>query len=92
MKEVAEEIGVTPAQVALKWVMERDIVASALAGVRKLEHLKDNIEAVNVPLTKEHRERLDKVSLDFQKSLPHGLELWIGDNRREDLEKLGIKV
>jgi len=92
VKEVAEEIGATPAQVALKWVMERDIVASALAGVRKLEHLKDNIEAVNVPLTKEHRERLDKVSLDFQKSLPHGLELWMGDNRRENLEKLGIKV
>ena len=92
VKDVAKEIGATPAQVALKWAMERDIMVSVLAGVRKLKHLKNNIEAVDIPLTKEHQERLDKVSLDFQKTLLPGLQLWIGDNRKEDVEKLGIKA
>ncbi|MCK4591007.1 MAG: aldo/keto reductase, partial [Candidatus Latescibacteria bacterium] len=81
-----------PAQVALKWTMERDVMVSVLAGVRRLNHLKNNIEAVDIPLTKEHQERLDKVSLDFQKTLLPGLQLWIGDNRKEDVEKLGIKA
>jgi aryl-alcohol dehydrogenase-like predicted oxidoreductase len=92
VKEVAKEIGATPAQVALKWAMERDVMASVLCGVRKLNHLRDNIEAVDIPLTEEQQRRLDKASLDFQKTLLPGLQLWIGDNRKEDVEELGIKV
>ncbi len=90
VKDVAEEIGATPAQVALKWAMERDVVASVLCGVRKLNHLKDNIEAVDISLTEEQQGRLDKASLDFQNTMPPGLELWIGNNKKEDLDKLGI--
>ena len=92
VKDVDKEVGATPAQVALKWAMEKDVVVSVLCGVRKLEHLKDNVEAADVPLTEEHIERLDKASMEFHKPLPHGLELWTGDNRREVLEELGIKV
>ncbi|MCD6170591.1 MAG: aldo/keto reductase [Candidatus Latescibacteria bacterium] len=92
VKDVAKEIGATPAQVALKWAMERDVMVSVLAGVRKLKHLRENVEAVDIPLTGEHQERLDKASLNFQKTLPPGLQLWTGDNRKEDLEKLGIEV
>ena len=92
VKDVAKEIGASPAQVALKWTMERDAVVSVLGGVRKLKHLKDNVEAVDIPLTEQHQQRLDKASLDFQKTLPQGLELWIGDNRKENLEALGIRA
>ncbi len=90
VKDVAEEIGATPSQVALKWAMEKDVMASVLCGVRKLNHLKDNIEAVDIPLTEEQQERLDKASLNFQNTMPPGLEPWIGNNKKEDLEKLGI--
>ncbi len=90
VKDVAREIGTTPSQVALKWAMEKDVMASVLCGVRKLNHLKDNIEAVDISLTEEQQQRLNKTSLDFQNTMPPGLELWIGDNKKEDLEKLGI--
>jgi aryl-alcohol dehydrogenase-like predicted oxidoreductase len=92
VKKVAKEIGATPAQVALKWAMERDVMVSVLAGVRKVKHLRENVEAADIPLTKEHQERLNRVSLDFQKTLLPGLQLWIGDNRKEDVEKLGIET
>ena len=91
VKEVAEEVGATPAQVALKWAMERDMVVSVLCGVRKLKHMEDNVGAVDVPLTEEHMERLERASMEFHEGLPHGIELWTGDNRREVLEQLGIK-
>lgn len=91
VKEVAEEVGATPAQVALKWAMEKEAVTSVLCGVRKLRHMEDNVKAVDVPLTKEHMERLEQASMKFHEGLPHGLELWTDDNRREVLEQLGIK-
>ncbi|HDI52191.1 MAG TPA: aldo/keto reductase [Bacteroidetes bacterium] len=92
VEDVAAEIGATPSQVALKWVMERDVVVSVLSGIRKLKHLEENIHAVDIPLTEEHLKKLDEASLNFQNTLPQGLELWIGDNSKENLEKLGIKA
>lgn len=92
VRNVAKDIGVTPAQVALKWAMERDVLLSVLAGVRKVQHLRENVQAPDIPLTEEHQEKLDKVSLAFQKTLLPGLNLWTGDNRKEDVEKLGIVV
>ena len=70
--------------------MEREVVASVLAGVRKLKHLKDNIAAVNVPLTDEQFNELDRASLKFQATMPEGLQLWLSGNRKEVLEKIGI--
>ena len=39
VREIAKEIEATPAQVVLKWTMEREVVATVL--VRKLKHLKN---------------------------------------------------
>lgn len=91
-KEIAEEVNATPSQVSLKWAMERRGVTSALAGVRKFEHLKDNIGAVEIQLTDEQLDKLDKASLRFQAPLPKGLQLWIGSNRKEILKEMGIKL
>jgi len=91
VKKIAEEVDATPSQVSLKWAMERKVVASVLAGVRKLNHLKDNIEAVNLQLTNEQLDELDRASLEFQATLPEGLQLWISSNRKEVLEKMGLK-
>jgi len=94
LKEVAAEIDATPAQVALRWVIERELVASSLIGIRRVEELKENVEAVNLHLTREQMDRLDKASLEFWAPMPphsSGLELWIPNNKRAVLEKMGIK-
>jgi len=91
VKRIAEEVKATPSQVSLKWAMEREVVASVLGGVRKLKHLKDNIEAVNLQLTDRQRDELDGASLKFQATMPEGLQLWLSGNRKEVLEKMGIK-
>ena len=76
VKRMAKDIGATPSQISLKWAMERKIVTSVLAGVRKLKHLKDNIKAVDIQLTDEQFNELDKASLEFQNTMPEGLEQW----------------
>ncbi len=92
IKEIANKISVTPSQVALKWVMEKDFVSSALVGARRLEHFAENTESVDINLTGEQIKYIDKMSLEFQnKYLLPRLELWIFNCLEEDLIKLGIK-
>ncbi len=54
--------GVSAAQVALAWLLERPGVTSVVTGGRKEEHFRDNFGAVDLTLTDEDRTVLDKVS------------------------------
>ncbi|MCL5680777.1 MAG: aldo/keto reductase [Candidatus Thermoplasmatota archaeon] len=60
LKEVAQEQGSKPSQVALSWLVEKGAVP--IIGARTLEQLRENLESMNVVLTKEQIGRLDKVS------------------------------
>jgi aryl-alcohol dehydrogenase-like predicted oxidoreductase len=62
LREVAQALGSTPAQVALAWVLGRDEVASVTIGARSDAQLTDNLEAAQLILPAELRERLDRVS------------------------------
>jgi aryl-alcohol dehydrogenase-like predicted oxidoreductase len=59
---LAEEIGCTPAQLAVAWTLENPAVCSPVIGVRTLQQLEDNLGALDVTLTPEHLARLDAVS------------------------------
>jgi aryl-alcohol dehydrogenase-like predicted oxidoreductase len=60
--EVAEDRGVSAAQVALSWLLGRAGVASVIVGARTDEQLADNLEAAELELSEEERRRLDEVS------------------------------
>ncbi|MER5911289.1 aldo/keto reductase [Streptomyces sp. NPDC001982] len=74
---VAEEVGASPAAVALAWVQARPGVTSTLVGPRKVEHLEANLAGLDVRLTPEQTAALDAVSapaLDF----PYDLNRQVG--------------
>jgi aryl-alcohol dehydrogenase (NADP+) len=56
--EIAGRRGVSPAQVALAWLMAQPGVTSPIVGVTKLEHLADAVAAVDLELTAEELEEL----------------------------------
>ena len=58
--EIASERGVSRAQVALAWLMDKDAVTAPIVGATKLDHLEDAIGAVEVELTEEEMERLEE--------------------------------
>ncbi len=60
--EIAEGRGVSAAQVALAWLLDRPGVASVIVGARTDEQLADNLEAAELSLSEEERTRLDEVS------------------------------
>lgn len=59
---IAEEIGASPAAVALSWLRGRPGVTSTLIGPRRLDHLEENLAALSLGLDSEHRAELDAVS------------------------------
>ena len=59
---VAAELGATPAQVALAWLLRKPAVTSVVFGARSLAQLDDNLEASAVRLPDEMVRRLDEVS------------------------------
>lgn len=59
---VARETGGTPAQVAIRWCMDRPGVASPILGARTARQLEDNLGALEITLDAGQQERLDRVS------------------------------
>jgi aryl-alcohol dehydrogenase-like predicted oxidoreductase len=62
---LATEKGVTPAQLALAWVLSRGDDIVPIPGTRRREYLEENVRAVDVQLTRKDIERIDA-------SLPKG--------------------
>ena len=54
--------GVSPAQVALAWLLGRPAVTSLIVGARTDDQLADNLKAADLKLAPEERARLDRVS------------------------------
>ena len=59
---VGKELGVSAAQVALAWLRYRPVPVIPIVGARKLAQLEDNLRSVDLKLSPEHLERLDKAS------------------------------
>ena len=59
---IAEELGVEPAHVALRWTMQQGISCIPIAGATKLHQLEQNLGVLDVVLSPEQLDRLDKVS------------------------------
>jgi len=70
--EVAKEIGATPAQVALAWLLGRRGVSSAIAGASGPEQAAENTKASDITLTDEAGDRLDRASDVFRWLPPFG--------------------
>jgi aryl-alcohol dehydrogenase-like predicted oxidoreductase len=62
VREIAAEVGVTPAQVGLAWLLAHVPNTLLIPGTRSIAHLEENIGAANVTLSADAIARLDAVS------------------------------
>ena len=60
--KVADELGRSPAQVALRWILEQPAITSAIVGARTLAHFEDNVQSADFRLEVEHLQRLNDIS------------------------------
>ncbi|GAA0229978.1 aldo/keto reductase [Haladaptatus pallidirubidus] len=59
VRAIAEEKGVTPAQVSLAWLLHKPVVDSPIIGPRTIDHLEENVASLDVALSDEELERLE---------------------------------
>jgi len=65
LKPLADEMGLTMAQLGLAWVLQNPNVSSAIVGASRPEQMDDNIKAVGVEIPKEIMKRIDQVLEGF---------------------------
>jgi len=62
MRPLAEQRGVSVAQIALAWLLGKSFVTSVIIGAKSMDQLRDNIAASRLQLTDEETKQLDEVS------------------------------
>jgi aryl-alcohol dehydrogenase-like predicted oxidoreductase len=81
VQKIAEERGVSMAEVALAWVTARPAVTSTILGARTLEQLETNLRAADLQLTPEETAALDAASDPRAVDYPYG-ELGVSQRSR----------
>lgn len=62
VRTIAEEADSTPSRVALAWTLANPAVVSPIIGARTLAQAEDNLKALDLALTPEQLDRLDRIS------------------------------
>jgi aryl-alcohol dehydrogenase-like predicted oxidoreductase len=62
VKELADEKGVTPAQVALAWVLAQGEDIAPIPGTKRRQYLEENVAATEVSLSEDDLMRLDEAA------------------------------
>jgi len=62
LRDLAEEIAVTPAQLALAWLLHQGDDIVPIPGTRNTEHLDSNIEATEIRLSREVLDRIERLA------------------------------
>lgn len=70
--QVADELGRTPAQVALAWTLHNPSVTAPIVGARTIDQLQDNLGSLEVELDADQLARLDSVSA-IDLGFPHAM-------------------
>ena len=72
VQSVASSRGVTMAQVALAWLVDRPMVTSVILGARTVAQLQDNLGAAGLHLSQDEIARLDAASDPAPADYPYG--------------------
>jgi aryl-alcohol dehydrogenase-like predicted oxidoreductase len=64
LRPVADELGISMAQLALAWVLREPNVASAIVGASRPEQVEDNAAAAGSEFDEAHRRRIDAILAD----------------------------
>jgi len=70
VKQVADQMGATSAQVAIAWTLANPAVVAPIVGARLLRQLEDDLGALTVTLSAEHKAQLDQASR-IELGFPH---------------------
>jgi aryl-alcohol dehydrogenase-like predicted oxidoreductase len=72
VRDIADEIGATPSQVALSWLTRRPSVMAPIIAASNLKQLEENLAGTDLELDAASTKRLDEVSAPTPDDYPYG--------------------
>ncbi|MGH9251213.1 MAG: aldo/keto reductase [Acidimicrobiales bacterium] len=72
VRSMAEECGVSMAQVAIAWLLDRSAVTAVILGARTVDQLDESLGAAGLHLSDEQTARLDQASKPIVDDYPYG--------------------
>ncbi len=77
VREIADDLGATPSQVGLAWLLAHAPNTLLIAGTKSIAHLEENLAAGDVALSAEAIARLDAVTTPAANPHAHGIERFV---------------
>ncbi len=78
--DVSDELGYSPARIALRWVLEQPAITSVIVGARNARHLRDNLGATDWKLEGNPLQNLNEVSY-LPERYPESMEKQMHERR-----------
>ena len=81
LREIGDAHGRSPSQVAIAWLLHQEGVTSVIIGARKQHQLEDNLAAIDLNLSDDELNQLNKVSArapiypHFMPDMPRGVDM-----------------
>jgi len=69
IRQVSKESGFSMAEIAIKWILKNPAITCTLVGSRNVDELIANVKAVNIPLSKEIKIELDRITRPVMEKL-----------------------
>jgi aryl-alcohol dehydrogenase-like predicted oxidoreductase len=60
VRAIAAERDATPAQVALAWLLSKDVVDAPIVGPRRMDHLHENVRSIDLSLSDDDVDRIEE--------------------------------
>jgi aryl-alcohol dehydrogenase-like predicted oxidoreductase len=62
VREIADDVGCSPVQLALAWLLHQGDDVVPIPGTKRVRYLEENVEAAEISLSKDHLEALDEAA------------------------------
>lgn len=76
LRPVAQDLGVTLAQLALRWVISQKGITTALVGARTVDEITENAGAATFELTDEQLAVIQDISDEVYDTMPYYYDMW----------------
>jgi len=76
LRAVAQDLGVTLAQLALRWVISQKGITTALVGARTVDEITENAGATAFELSDENLAKIQDISDEVYDSMPYYYDMW----------------
>lgn len=78
---IADDAGLEMVEIAIAWNLAQPQIESVIVGARSPEQIQQNVEATNVELSDDMRDRLNEATRELKETLGANPDMWQSDSR-----------